>query len=38
MSCGVGKCGHCALGKFYVCQDGPVFTYDLISDIPEIWD
>lgn len=38
MSCGVGKCGHCALGKFYVCKDGPVFTYDKIKDIPEIWD
>ncbi len=38
MSCGVGKCGHCALGRFFVCKDGPVFTYDMIKDIPEIWD
>ena len=38
MSCGVGKCGHCALGKFYVCKDGPVFTYEQIKEIPEIWD
>ncbi len=38
MSCGIGKCGHCALGRFYVCKDGPVFTYDIIKDIPEIWD
>jgi NAD(P)H-flavin reductase len=30
MSCGVGKCGHCMLGRFYVCKDGPVFTYDQI--------
>jgi len=37
MSCGFGKCGHCALGKYYVCKDGPVFTYDQIKDIPEIW-
>lgn len=37
MSCGVGKCGHCALGKYYVCKDGPVFTYDQIKNIPEIW-
>jgi len=22
MSCGVGKCGHCMLGKYYVCKDG----------------
>ncbi len=38
MSCGVGKCGHCQLGRFYVCKDGPVFTYDRIKDIPGIWD
>jgi len=38
MSCGLGKCGHCQLGRFFVCKDGPVFTYDQIKDIPEIWD
>lgn len=38
MSCGIGKCGHCRLGNFYVCQDGPVFTYDKIKDVPYIWD
>jgi len=38
MSCGIGKCGHCMLGKYYVCKDGPVFTYDTIKDIPKIWD
>ena len=37
MSCGLGKCGHCALGKYYVCKDGPVFRYDLIKDVPDIW-
>ncbi|HDI83634.1 MAG TPA: oxidoreductase, partial [candidate division WOR-3 bacterium] len=25
--CGVGKCGHCAIGYIYTCIDGPVFTY-----------
>ncbi|MHC4174092.1 MAG: FAD/NAD(P)-binding protein [Planctomycetota bacterium] len=38
MSCGVGKCGHCMIGKYYVCKDGPVFTYDQIKDYPNIWD
>lgn len=38
MSCGLGKCGHCRLGKFYVCKDGPVFSYDKIKEIPDIWD
>jgi NAD(P)H-flavin reductase/formate hydrogenlyase subunit 6/NADH:ubiquinone oxidoreductase subunit I len=27
MKCGIGKCGHCNIGKVYVCKDGPVFTY-----------
>ena len=26
MDCGVGLCGHCQLGQFFVCQDGPVFS------------
>ena len=38
MSCGIGKCGHCMLGKYYVCKDGPVFTYDQIKKYPNIWD
>ncbi|HDL10110.1 MAG TPA: oxidoreductase [Candidatus Omnitrophica bacterium] len=38
MSCGVGKCGHCRIGYYYVCKDGPVFTYDQIKEFPEIWD
>lgn len=38
MSCGVGKCGHCRLGRYYVCKDGPVFTYDEISSNPRLWD
>jgi len=37
MSCGLGKCGHCGVGRFYVCQDGPVFTYDQLKDNHEIW-
>ncbi len=32
MSCGIGKCQHCTCGKFYVCTDGPVFSYDQIKN------
>jgi anaerobic sulfite reductase subunit B len=28
MSCGFGKCGHCKIGEYYVCLDGPVFRYN----------
>ncbi len=38
MSCGLGKCGHCRLGRFYVCKDGPVMTFDKVKDMPDIWD
>ncbi|MHC4572661.1 MAG: FAD/NAD(P)-binding protein [Planctomycetota bacterium] len=38
MSCGIGKCGHCMIGKYYVCKDGPVFTYEQIKKYPDIWD
>lgn len=27
MKCGVGFCGHCQCGPFFVCKDGPVFPY-----------
>jgi NAD(P)H-flavin reductase len=35
MKCGVGKCGRCNVGKYYVCKDGPVFTLDQIMDLPK---
>ena len=38
MSCGVGKCGHCRLGPYYVCKEGPVFSFDQIQSGPEPWD
>ena len=38
MSCGVGKCGHCRLGPYYACKDGPVFTYAQLQGLDRIWD
>lgn len=35
MKCGVGKCGHCAIGDRYCCIDGPVFPYTEIESIKE---
>ena len=35
---GLGKCGHCRIGTYYACKDGPVLRYDLIKDYPRIWD
>ena len=38
MSCGLGQCGHCRCGKYYVCKDGPVMKYEDIKDVEDIWD
>ena len=32
MRCGVGVCGTCQFGHYFICRDGPVFRY---SDIEE---
>jgi NAD(P)H-flavin reductase len=34
MKCGIGKCGRCNVGKYYVCKDGPVFTYSQLKELP----
>jgi NAD(P)H-flavin reductase len=33
MKCGIGLCGHCQLGPFFICKDGPVFRFDRISEL-----
>lgn len=38
MSCGLGKCGHCMMGEFFVCKDGPVFTYEELRHTPDLWN
>ncbi len=32
MKCGVGFCGHCQFGPFFICKDGPVFRYDRVKE------
>jgi sulfhydrogenase subunit gamma (sulfur reductase) len=34
MKCGLGKCGRCNVGPYYVCKDGPVFTAAQIDALP----
>lgn len=33
MKCGIGKCGHCQIGGYYCCKDGPVFSLDEIKGV-----
>ncbi len=35
MKCGLGKCTRCNVGTKYVCKDGPVFTFEEISQFIE---
>ncbi len=36
MKCATGFCGHCQMGPFFVCKDGPVFRYDKVKRWMEI--
>jgi NAD(P)H-flavin reductase len=31
MKCGQGFCGHCQIGPYFACKDGPVFTYEQLQ-------
>jgi len=35
MKCGLGKCGHCQIRNVYVCQDGPIFSYQQVKRLRE---
>ncbi|MDH5667414.1 MAG: FAD/NAD(P)-binding protein [Nitrospira sp.] len=31
MECGIGLCGHCQMGPYFICKDGPVMRYDRVE-------
>jgi sulfhydrogenase subunit beta (sulfur reductase) len=33
MDCGIGICGHCQMGPFFICRDGPVFAVSELGDL-----
>jgi NAD(P)H-flavin reductase/NAD-dependent dihydropyrimidine dehydrogenase PreA subunit len=33
MECGIGLCGHCQTGPYFVCKDGPVFRLSELGDL-----
>ncbi|MHA1157991.1 MAG: FAD/NAD(P)-binding protein [Alphaproteobacteria bacterium] len=33
MKCGVGWCGHCQMGPYLLCRDGPVFRVDQVRTL-----
>jgi NAD(P)H-flavin reductase len=38
MKCAIGLCGHCQYGPYFVCKDGPVFTYDQLQTLLAKWE
>ncbi len=38
MYCGIGQCRHCMVDKYFICKDGPVFTYEQLKNLPDIWE
>ena len=37
MSCGIGVCGRCNIGPYYLCKDGPDMNYALIKDYTNVF-
>ena len=37
MSCGMGLCGRCNIGPYYLCKDGPDMNYAQIKDYPNVF-
>lgn len=35
MQCALGLCGHCQMGGYFLCKDGPVFAYDKVKFLLE---
>ncbi len=35
MMCGIGICGSCALGRYRVCIDGPVFNMQMLKEVED---
>ena len=31
MECGIGLCGHCQMGPYFICKDGPIMRYDRVE-------
>jgi len=37
MSCGIGVCGRCNIGPYYLCKDGPDMCYEKIKDYDNVF-
>ena len=37
MSCGIGQCGRCNIGPYYLCKDGPDMCYEKIMNFENVF-
>ncbi|MCZ2150365.1 MAG: FAD/NAD(P)-binding protein [Bryobacterales bacterium] len=38
MKCAAGFCGHCQFGPYFICKDGPVFSYERMKPLLGIYE
>lgn len=38
MKCGGGLCGHCQLGPYFICREGPVFDFEQLDPYFQVED
>lgn len=36
MKCAIGFCGHCQYGPYFICKEGPVFSYSQVENIFQV--
>jgi len=37
MSCGIGRCGRCNIGPYYICKDGPDICYEKVKNFEDVF-
>ena len=38
MKCAFGLCGHCQLNRYFVCRDGPIFSFEKVAAFLNVKD
>jgi NAD(P)H-flavin reductase len=38
MKCAFGLCGHCQLNRYFVCRDGPIFSFEKVESLLNVKD
>lgn len=38
MKCGIGFCGHCQFGPYFICKNGPIFRCDQLQPFLGKWE